>query len=278
MVRKTVLVALAGLALAGGQAMAADVCDDGKIIMQSDNSIAQKEADDLIQTCHLAFQGDADAQFRFGLFSVKSHLYEGAAKFLRMAASQGHARAQFALGYLYENGLGVNKDYHEAMQWYRLSANQGNASGEIGLGDMYSFGEGTQQDYAEASKWYKLAAKQGNSNGMYQLGQLYAFGKGVPQDFTEAAKWFERAAIEGSPDAQSNLGTMYFFGHGVQQNLVFAHMWFNIASANGDIAAERSRDTTAAMMTHEQVNIAERLARECQEKQFQSCGYNRIAE
>jgi TPR repeat protein len=37
-------------------------------------------------------------------------------------ADQGDAEAQFKLGMMYENGLGVTKDYAEAYFWYWLSA------------------------------------------------------------------------------------------------------------------------------------------------------------
>ena len=48
-------------------------------------------------------------------------------------AEQGHADAQFSLGFMYENGLGA-----EALKWYRLAAEQGLAEGQYNLGNMYT--------------------------------------------------------------------------------------------------------------------------------------------
>jgi TPR repeat protein len=40
------------------------------------------------------------------------------------AAKQGHAAAQYNMGYLYRNGVGVESNMDEAIRWYRLSAAQ----------------------------------------------------------------------------------------------------------------------------------------------------------
>ena len=46
------------------------------------------------------------------------------AKWLRMAAEQNHAEAQYELGLCYANGQGVEKDHAEAANWYRKAAEQ----------------------------------------------------------------------------------------------------------------------------------------------------------
>jgi Sel1 repeat len=46
--------------------------------------------------------------------------------FARMAADRGHVQAQVSVGNLYGNGIGVLKDYAEALRWYRKAADQGN--------------------------------------------------------------------------------------------------------------------------------------------------------
>ena len=50
------------------------------------------------------------------------------------------SRAQNNLGLMYENGLGVPKDYDEAVKWYRLAAAQGDALAQNNLGWMYDNG------------------------------------------------------------------------------------------------------------------------------------------
>ena len=62
----------------------------------------------------------------------------------------------------------------EAVKWYRLAAEQGNARAQYNLGYAYDNGEGVEQDYVEAVKWFRLAAEQGNADAQYNLGYAYA--------------------------------------------------------------------------------------------------------
>jgi TPR repeat protein len=61
---------------------------------------------------------------------------------LRNAAEQGHAVAQFNLGYACDNGEGVPEDKAEAVKWFRLAAEQGFADAQFNLGYAYDFGKG----------------------------------------------------------------------------------------------------------------------------------------
>ncbi len=51
----------------------------------------------------------------------------------RLAAEQGNAYAQFNLGFMYDNGQGVPKDYKTAVKWYRLAAKQRYAPAQYNL-------------------------------------------------------------------------------------------------------------------------------------------------
>ncbi len=47
----------------------------------------------------------------------------------RLAADQGHASAQYNLGFMYSDGAGVLRDYVEAHMWTNLAVAQ--SSGEV---------------------------------------------------------------------------------------------------------------------------------------------------
>ena len=97
----------------------------------------------------------------------------------RLAAEQGDARAQFALGLMYRDGEGVLKDDAEAVRWYRLAAEQGLAGAQYNLGFMYANGLGVPEDDAEAVRWWGLAAEQGDVDAQFTLGFIYINGEGV---------------------------------------------------------------------------------------------------
>src|SRR5205807_312805 len=74
------------------------------------------------------------------------------------AAEQGNAIAQNKLGFCYDNGKGVPKNYDEAAKWYRIAAEQGNAYAQFNLGVCYYNGKGVPKSYEDAAKWFRKAA------------------------------------------------------------------------------------------------------------------------
>jgi TPR repeat protein len=64
---------------------------------------------------------------------------------------------------------------------------------------------------------------------------------------------------------------MYYEGKGVLQDYVRAHMWFNIVAVWGDSESTKNRETTASRMTAQQLEQAQRMARECMNSNFKKC-------
>ena len=62
---------------------------------------------------------DEDATWYFGTFIDRQPDYQQAAEWLRLAADQGVAHAQFELGDLYYRGNGVEQDYSASAAWRR---------------------------------------------------------------------------------------------------------------------------------------------------------------
>jgi len=65
--------------------------------------------------------------------------------------------AQTNLGFMYEKGKGVLKDYKEAVKWYRKAADQGIAMAQNNLGWMYANGEGVLKSMTQAKYWIQKA-------------------------------------------------------------------------------------------------------------------------
>jgi len=163
------------------------------------------------------------------------------------------------------------KDYPTALAKYKISALKKDAYAQLQVGNMYNEGLGVAQDYAEAARWDKLAAEQGNPLAQFNLGVSYDKGQGVVQDYAEAVRWYMLAAAQGLAVARSNLGLMYAKGQGVVQNYTRAHMWFNLGAVTGDTNAVKNRDIAAKRMTPQQIAEAQKLARECQARNFKNC-------
>ena len=94
-------------------------------------------------------------------------------------------------------------------QEYKANAEQGDAEAQFNLGWCYDDGRGVARDYAEAVKWYRAAAEQELADAQCNLGLCYQTGRGVDQSDAAAVKWFVRAARQGNKTAQHNLGLHY---------------------------------------------------------------------
>jgi curved DNA-binding protein CbpA len=84
--------------------------------------------------------------------------------------------------------------HQEAFSLYLQLAEFGHAKAQFNLGVMYDQGQFVAQDYAQAASWYLKAAEQGNANAQYNLAHKYKAGQGVIQDDTRAAYWYRKAA------------------------------------------------------------------------------------
>ena len=153
------------------------------------------------------------------------------------------------------------QDYETAYKLILPLAEQGDADAQVLLGVMYDKGQGVPQDYKNSIKWYRLSAEQGDAQAQYNLGSMYSNGLGVPQDYQEAVRLYRLSAEQGHGGAQSNLGLMYANGLGVPQDFVSAHMWMNLSGSNGNKNAIENRDIIEKRMTPQQIEEAQRLAR-----------------
>lgn len=101
---------------------------------------------------------DAAGDFQKGIEAYKQGKSSEAAKWVRKAADQGEARAQYFMGLMYIEGTGVIKDAVEAVKWYRKAADQGYANAQNSLGIAYKTGAGVIKDQAEGVRWFRKAA------------------------------------------------------------------------------------------------------------------------
>ncbi len=104
----------------------------------------------------------------------------------------------------YERGCQYwkDKDYKEAVKWYRRSADKGNVAAQYALGRMYENGMGVAQNYEEAVMWYRRSAERGKAAAQYALGRMYENGMGVAQNYEESAKWYRKAEQQSHHDAK----------------------------------------------------------------------------
>lgn len=236
-----------------------------------DEGVAAVQKGDSATALHewkpLAEQGDARAQFQLGWMYENgtgvTQDYAETIRLYRLSTDQGNPYAQHNLGVMYRDGKGIPQDYKEAAALLRLAAGQGYFRAQHSLGWMYENGKGVPQDYPEAVKLYRLAAAQGFALAQHSLGWMYAGGKGVPQDYLEAVKLYRLSAAQGYAIAQNNLGWMYANGQGVVASRVVAYALYNLSIKSDPSANNRAvvnRKIVAEKMSNREIEVAQDLA------------------
>ncbi|MDR2188290.1 MAG: sel1 repeat family protein [Azonexus sp.] len=220
---------------------------------------------DFEQAVRNAEHGDAAAQLRLGRMYGYSETImwekwdEGQAEiWIRKAAEQGYAEAQYQLGWLYDNDKIYSDDgYATAFAWYRKAAEQGYAPAQYELGQMYNYGrKSTARDKAQAVVWLNKAAEQGNAKASLALVSIYSDpslydGGAAYRDDTQAFLWMCKAARQGNFGAQLVIGEWYENPEGwppgektvnVPQDQAQANLWYQAALATLHKADEQGHE------------------------------------
>ncbi|MDP6788788.1 MAG: tetratricopeptide repeat protein [Rhodospirillales bacterium] len=104
-------------------------------------------------------------------------------------------------------------DYAAALEkWHFASKFSFSGQADTAIGKLYLEGEGVEKDENEATRWFTRAADNYDLEGMYFLGMQYNLGRGAPLDYEKAAHYLGMAAKYDHGAAQFFLGNMYMYG------------------------------------------------------------------
>ena len=100
--------------------------------------------------------------------------YATAYKLFRPRAEAGDSEAQNYLGVHYYLGLGVKRNWRQALQWYEKAAKQGDPKAQLNYGLMYHNAYGTDHNIGVAFMWYYASYRQGNATAELYMNSLAA--------------------------------------------------------------------------------------------------------
>jgi hypothetical protein len=96
---------------------------------------------------------------------------------IRRKAEAGDAIAQFDVAKAYMSGIGVATDPNTALVWLQKSAAQNYFGAEYALGRIYQNGLGKiPKDQHEAANWFRKGARQQNKASQDRLSEMLAQG------------------------------------------------------------------------------------------------------
>jgi TPR repeat protein len=189
--------------------------------------------------CRESRRGNIEAQGLWGcallLQSSSPKETEVGLQLLRKSADEGYVAAMVTLGFLYEGGQYVPKDYKEVFHWFSMAAAKGDAEAQNHVGGCYCYGLGTTQDYSMAAKYYRRSADNTNYAAMKSLGFLLMRGYGVDKNLDAAKYWLTRAAKEGgNRRAMYNLGALCSRRISDPNSIIQAFQWYQQSAELGD--------------------------------------------
>ncbi len=120
------------------------------------------------------------AQLRKGVYAAT-----GDADFAKRATSDP---ANSAITAQWQSG-----NYAQAIQSAQALAQKGDASAQAILGRAYYEGVGVPRNYQNALYYLTRSVAQNNADAMFILGLMYEHGRGVPQNFPKALQLFDQA-------------------------------------------------------------------------------------
>jgi TPR repeat protein len=104
-------------------------------------------------------------------------------------------------------GEGVAKDIPAGARWLRMAATEGHGLSQAYLGMMFVYGHGVEENTERAMYWLRQSAAQDNTLGLRELGFLLDGGKDVPRNREEAMHLLAKAASLGDEKAQKWIDT-----------------------------------------------------------------------
>ncbi len=216
----------------------AHLLDQGACQFSRDSARAQLLARDVIdEVANLARSGDRDAMFAYAS-SLETALgierdQSAAVNWMRKAAEQGHARAQFNMYRLCSTGIGVTADSAEALKWLHSAVQQNDAHAIIRLGTLYLYGDqGFAKDLTRGLDLTRQAAEMGDWRAQCNLSYYYLSGYGVERNEVEATKW-QRKAADQSWEAYGEIALNYYTLKNYAEAVKWSHKAIDAGIADG---------------------------------------------
>lgn len=180
-------------------------------------------------------------------FQIKKD-YQTALEWYLHASDMGNDTAMLHIGYMYYNGIGVNRDIDIALDWALKAATKGNvyAMNYYGYWFFVNNYSSEKELQERAINLLKKAADAGCASAMINIGE-YGYEKGyIELDPNKAEAWYQKAADANHYGGMSYLGSYYR----KRRDNHAAMEWYLKAYANGN----NSTDSINYMLNNKMLN------------------------
>lgn len=218
---------------------------------------------------------------------------------LTRAADKKHPDATGALGYLYANGIYVEKNDAKAREYFQEAVTLGSKDSRLNLalflvhgrggasnpergisllkemileghnqaaltlGELYYTGDHSEKkepDYAKAYEVLIPPAQAGLSAAQNFIGVILRDGQVGPKDTDSAQIWFEKAAWSGNAKACTNLADLWNYQSTDRKCRIEAIRWMIVADHLGEIVSKYHLADIRPLLAKDEEATASRLA------------------
>ena len=124
--------------------------------------------------------------YRLGVYGFPQD-YTKALELWQQAAELGCAGSYWDIGYLYENGLGVERDKKKAVHYFELAAMEGDVNARGCLG-VYEARAGKMD---RALRHFMISIRGGDNKSLEKIKGLYSNGYATKEDYTKALQLYQ---------------------------------------------------------------------------------------
>lgn len=163
-----------------------------------------------------------------------SSFYTELIPMLEHYSRKGRINAKLFLGDMYQNELGVERNFQKALELFSVPSEYGNSYAQLSMGIVYL----SLEDYDKSIEYLMRSAKQNNAYAYFHLGLLHG---AVKEDNKKAAEFFFRSAEQGLVLGCLCLGDCFYSGNGVPQNYREAYKWYSVAVLFGGMTKEEMK-------------------------------------
>ena len=163
------------------------------------------------------------------------------------------------------------RDYKTALYYLSLFAANGDNKANYNLGIMYRDGLGVKKNDVQSLAHFIGAAENGHMLGNYAVGLAFLTGKGSDIDVEAAIHYFTEAALLGHAISPVEIGRLYFRGRLVEKNFVSAHFWWSLARDRNAPSASKNLVALLSKMNQEQKRQAFLLQNKCKKLTLRQC-------
>lgn len=162
--------------------------------------------------------------------------FKKAIDLLNQAAEASYVDSFVSLGYVYLNGLGVNKDPAKSLEFFKKAADEGSIEGKFRYAELVIKTSKDPEQLRTALLYVQDTGKAGYPPALHAIGGMLAGGVFIQKDVAKSIEYYQMAASAGYVDSAMALAEIYLNGYEVERDIGKSEKWYaksaELGSAN----------------------------------------------